>query len=344
MFKFIIKMSLVLVLSIPAIFASDQNLSYCSSKLNILPLLKLKQPDLLDSNTVIYIHPPKVGGTTLLHAMEAFKELKSKRFSVPRKEGVSPILIIEGWTGGYVNLDTICKNHQDCDNYRLINGHFPYGAHQYINNKYKYIALIRSPLERELSSLNFIYQRGFIKNKNEAREHLLNTTLDNPQVRMLAGSKFMKGKCDDKVFAIAKANIEKDFLLVGVTEDVDHFIQVMLTLLKLQPIATARAQVTANKIYDKLPSDIETILKEKHKYDLVLYQYVKDRWQRWVKENVIGVQDIKDKNHILTILPEYMASHQAVYMSIKDIEKQNNFYRNDDLIKIIQHSKLKKGR
>lgn len=229
--KFLVLMTILTALQTTAqdILPKDvKNISYASSKLKILPLFKLKNIDLIDGLTIIFPHIPKVGGTSLLQTIEPQSQISSKRFSVPRIKNVSPSLTTPNWLGSY-------------SKHRLINGHFPYGVHQFITNKYRYIALVRSPLDREISALNFDYQRGFIKNKDDAHKYLFETTLDNPQVRMLAGKEHMSGECNEQTLNIAKANIDKNFLFIGVTEDTDSFIQVMLTLLKLSPVATTRA-------------------------------------------------------------------------------------------------------
>ncbi|MGI4775526.1 MAG: hypothetical protein ACRYE9_01115 [Janthinobacterium lividum] len=53
--------------------------------------------------------------------------------------------------------------------------------------------------------------------------------------------------------------------------------------------------------------------------------------------------DIRDKNRILILTLDYMASHEATYMSLKEIVAHNALYNNDSLTRVIQYSKLKKS-
>lgn len=324
----LIQVSIAILLSIYAPIAlshymQKNSLSYSKSKLEILPLFKLKSNELI-TKKIIFIHPPKVGGTNIVNAIDAMEQIKSRRFPVPRVAGQSTILITEGWKGGMETLKDQCVGaSNNCNIPQFISGHFPYGAHNYLNGQYTYITLIRSPLERELSSVNFDFQRGYIKNKKEALEQLLNIAIDNPQTRLLAGEAYMSGRCDEATLEIAKRNLETKFLLIGVTEDTNSFLQALATMLQLEPLAMSHTQVTDKKILRKLTPKMRMQLSKKHKYDQALYEYAKLWWDQWKKDNIVGVVPIKDSQEILTLLPEYLSTHKAIYMTTKEIQAHN---------------------
>lgn len=336
----LIQISIIILLSIHAHVALSQDaekksLSYSKGKLEILPLFKLKS-DELNTKKIIFIHPPKVGGTNIVSAIGAMEKIKSRRFPVPRVAGKSTVLITEGWLGGMNSLKEQCVGvDNNCEMSQFISGHFPYGAHNYLNGEYSYITLIRSPLDRELSAVNFDFQRGYIKNKKQAMEQLLNIAIDNPQTRFLAGEAYMSGRCDEATLEIAKKNLETNFLLIGVTEDTNGFLQALVTMMQLEPLAIGHTQVTSKKILHKLTPKMRMRLAKKHKYDQALYEYAKLWWHQWKKDNILGIEPIKDTQKVLTLLPEYLNTHKAIYMTTKEIQTHNKTNSNS-LIKIQQ--------
>jgi hypothetical protein len=314
-----------------------KNLSYATAKIKILPLLKLSPKLAITNDNIIFIHPPKVGGTNVVYVIDAIKSIKSHRFAVPRIAGVSPGLITQGWLGGLISLKEQCKetSNNECSKYNFLSGHFPYGAHNYLHNKYQYITLIRHPVEREISSVNFDYQRGYIKNKQEAIKTLIAVMIDNPQTRMLAGESYMSGECNERTLEVAKKNMEK-FLLVGVTEDTNSFVQALISILNAEPVAIGKSQVTQDKIFKKLPKEIQSALLNKHQYDLALYKYAKDRWKKWKQANIFSTLPITAQQKILTILPDFANRHEAIYMNNAQIEEYNNSSKGG-LVEINQH-------
>lgn len=315
-----------------------KNLSYTSAIIEILPLLELPnyKKSSVDQN-IIFVHLPKTGGTNLVYAIDANRSISSYRFSVPRVEGRSPNLITKSWIGGLATLKNECVNNQnECKAYRFISGHFPYGTHSYLKGKCDYVTLVRSPIDREISSVNFDYQRGYIKNKQEAVNYLLHVMIDNPQTRLLAGEEYMVGDCDYKTLEVAKYNIRKNFLLVGITEDTDIFIQALLSIMRLEPIAISRSQVTSRKIFGEISEDLRNQLIKKHKYDILLYEYAKQSWYEWKVKNIKSFTPISLEQKILTILPKYAKDEKINYMTPTEIELHNSKFSADSLIEIEQ--------
>ena len=338
--------TMFMLLSIKAAAANndvdiDKNsLSYTSAKISILPLLHLSPHYKKWKGNIIFVHSPKVGGTNILYVVDALPTIHSTRFSVPRVPGVSPKLITEGWIGGLSNLKTAChglEKQNKCSEYKFISGHFPYGADKYLNNEYKYITLIREPIERELSAVNFDYQSGYVVDKKTALKMLFSTMIDNPQTRLIAGESYMSGKCNGDTLEVAKKNLARDYILVGVTEDTNTFTQALITILGNEPVAIGKAQVTQDKVVIDLSGKERKALLRKHKYDAELYKYAKELWEGWKKANIIGNVPIQYDQKILTIMPNFAATHQAVYMTPPEIAKYNSSYTDDEIIMIKQN-------
>lgn len=124
--------------------------------------------------------------------------------------------------------------------------HVCYGIHECLPSPYKYLAFVRDPVERIVSlykySLqnkdSFYHQVAVGKTFEEFALSSKLHELDNGQARVLAGgdspnffiNRTPYGQCDEKLLQIALSNIERDFLMVGITEMYDESIVVMSKL------------------------------------------------------------------------------------------------------------------
>lgn len=319
-----------------------RNRSYADPKLQVLLPLKLKSNVASSADMLIFIHPPKTGGTNINFITEALCKtkpgFKAKRFSAQRVEGQSSIKITDNWSGGLTAaIDALEKDYSCIKDVNFISGHFPFGLHNYINIESKYIVLIRNPIDRELSFTNFNFQRGCV-NEKDAVEYLLTANIDNPQTRMLAGQQFMTGLCDESTLELAKLNIEKYFLLAGITEDTNLFIQILASIQQWGPIAISKPQVTGEKVIERLSEDLIQSLKDKHSYDIKLYEWVRERWNAWKEENILAYQSTEnysDTEKILCITADFATTKEYKMLSFAEIEEYNR-YVPDGLVSVSQ--------
>lgn len=313
--------------------------SYATAKLSVLPTVAFKQPIHLPQ-TIIFLHTPKTGGTNLSFLVGAWAKLdtayKPYRFAVPeRTDGIPPNKIIENWQGGLKTAEDVLSQQPDfCEDKNFISGHFPFGLHAHIKRSTGYITLVREPVAQQLSAFYFSCQRGY--ETQDRLEAWLNECLDNPQTRLLAGKKCMTGACTAATLEKAKQNIQNHFLLAGVTEDTDAFIQIFASMQKRGPLAFCRAQVTGEK-REVLPSETYLkVLAEKHQFDVELYAWVKERWNQWKKDNVCEIpQVIMQDQKIMCLKSEFASTRTPVWYTKEEIEGYNRSVE-DTLVSVQQ--------
>lgn len=305
-----------------------KTLSFAYPKLEVLLPVRLRTR-LEPVETVFLIHLPKTGGTNLdalTVALAKMGKLKHHRFAVPRQKNVSPNRITAGWIGGLQTAKEKLREEPNfCKDLNFITGHFPLGLHKLTGTgSAKYVFIMRDPISRELSCVNFAHQREYVS-RADAEEYILNN-LDNPQTRMLAGEEHMSGDCTEKTLEAAKRNIMEHCLLGGVTEDTNAFIQILASIQDWGPVALCRSQVTGVKVFDQISIELQKKLEEKHKFDLQLYAWVKQRWYDWKTQNLdsasVAAMDPTLKN-VLCVDSDFVNTRTPVFRSLDEIAVYN---------------------
>lgn len=310
--------------------------SFASKKVDILRKVTFKQ-QISPASKIIFIHLAQTGGTGMYFLTQALEKtqqvnLKGERCSVPENPAVCPNIVTEGYIGGLPTArEYLQQSSTYFDQFNFISGHLPYGLHELGEGEIKdakYITLIRDPrglLGREIAAINFAYQRGYIKTKNDAIQ-LLMTSLNNSQTRMLAGEKYVTGPCTEETLQKAKENIEKHFMLVAVTENTNSFIEILASIQGWGNLALPRTQVSGDKIFAKeedLSADLRTYIDESNKFDIALYEWAKVRWENWTKLYVSSTEDIKADETVLCILPDYASTRTPYLVARQSIDEYN---------------------
>ena len=322
------------------------DLSFSNSQIDILHPFLLKDLDLSSISNLIFVHPPKVAGTNLTFFMNAVStlhpEIEVLRLAVPRIPGQSPNLITSGWEGGLKNIqDRLRADPSLFKNTSFVSGHFPVGLDEYISNS-SYIALVRNPIEREISALNFDYQRGYIE-ADQAEEYLFRTMIDNPQTRMLAGLSYMNGPCNEETYAAAVKNIREKFLFVAPHDEANSVLQVLAGIYDVGSFGISRPQITGIKLIDTPSDALAENLARKHHFDFRLSLEVNQAWKEWKANYVAGEKiDIRDEK-ILCLGPEFAKTKKPVLLTYQEILANNS--EASSLVEVSQnHSELKSAK
>ncbi len=306
------------------------DLSFASNKLKILPTVLLKKEFLDPAKPILFIHPPKTAGTNIANLAKAITIEQGTielRAVVPKQEGKSPNLFIEGKVGGLetVKADPKCFDCSTKD-VKFISGHMPLPS---LENEFTYfcieglncIGIIRDPVDRELSSANFDYQRKYVE-ASEIQDYILNKPIDNLQTRLLAGERYMVGECNEETLEAAKQNILSRFKFVAPSEDVELVMSLLSTHFEIKHVAYARAQVTGIKVVDKTNTGLCEALRVKHHYDYSLYQWVREQWQVWKEEYIESIEEVEAYDEQYLVLnPFFSQTKKPELMYLSQIEQ-----------------------
>ncbi|WP_332694854.1 sulfotransferase family 2 domain-containing protein [Halalkalibacter lacteus] len=212
---------------------------------------------------LIHLHMPKTGGTTL-------KKIINKNYNTNKIHDVyvdRPQLPI--------TLEKLTNKQVHC-----IQGHFPFGIHEYFNRKATYITMLRDPIDRIISEYYFIRSIPWHNLHKKVKEMSLEEYQNSPtkcnlQTQFILGEKFRK-ELSNKDLQTAKKILIEHFSVVGITEMFDESIFLMKEILGWQNIFYKKANVTKNRLTKKeIPPKVIQQISKNNEFDLQLYAFGK---------------------------------------------------------------------
>jgi hypothetical protein len=226
-----------------------------------------------DSPTVLFLHIPKAGGTTLGEFV-----FNQCRTDDEYDEGLIKSGVFFMSHGFFKESDLSVPEHVQKilrrPDLRAVVGHFWFGLHEYINRPSTYITLLRNPVERIVSLYHYLK----LEDKMSIEKFTSSPPFkeaDNDQTRRLAGVDPEIGGCAPEHLRAAQENLRKHFSVVGVTERLDE----TLILLKrkfgwTKEIASYPRNVNPNKpLANSLSPEIREAIRKRNELDYELHQY-----------------------------------------------------------------------
>lgn len=253
-----------------------------------------------DQTRIIFLHIPKTGGTTLESYFKDVFPLE-ERFceSDPGNKRYELIQTLEK-AARFAPYDQLAMCFSPLiEDKRYYSGHICYGFHKGIPCRdYKYITVIRNPIDRMVSYLNTVFTVSREENYSYSSwlEHNLSAEKiherDNYQTRSLLCNGWSRDatwlELTQERFEEAVETLEKDFIY-GITEDISSIIkQIRQTLHIDLSQEERRLNVTKEggevkgypqSRFEKMPlteADMNDI-RSRHEWDFKLYEYVKSR-------------------------------------------------------------------
>ncbi|MBS4052347.1 MAG: sulfotransferase family 2 domain-containing protein [Methylomonas sp.] len=288
-------------LNLPFLAGRHNRLLFTGKNEILLPGSEVNQ-DIINkrnNNKLIFLHIPKTAGSTVNAALEAQSLYHNKIYlKAPIRDYKPPILINKGWLGASNTLSNI--KPEILDSADIISGHFPFGVHSLTNKTCSYFTIIRDPIEREISSFNYLYQTGEIE-KTEIFSSFASHLLDNPQVRMLAGASYMDGVCNEETYNQALENLSNHFILFGPTEKTDEILNALIGIHKWPSIIHYQFNVSKKRLVNNIDKSVYEALLEKNRYDKKLHEFATQHWKEWKNLNIKSNRALSGNSKILVI-------------------------------------------
>jgi hypothetical protein len=246
--------------------------------------------------TVIFVHIPKTGGSTLTEIIDRQYEdpyiFKTKR---------PPAQYVQKFQ------DLSLEKKQAI---QLIRGHLYFGFHELLppNQPYHYITMLREPIERVISHYYWALQSPKAFNhpvvnsqKMSLKEFVssgIQIDLNNCLTRYLSGvgeESVGYGECYPEMLERAKENLKNEFACFGFTEKFDETLILFKKSLGWKKSTFyIKKNVTQNRpnVEDLAPEDL-TLIKQYNEMDIELYRYALDLFKE-LTENFSDIdQDIQ---------------------------------------------------
>lgn len=296
--------------------------------MKILPKVILKEEVLKKEYPIVQIHIPKTGGTNLdclghiTGKLDGFRAEKAST-AVYNYGRISHITFKDGFTG---YLEKIKSKPLA---YNLIKRNMKYfGAHMafpeedgLFGSPVNYIAVIREPIAKAISLVNFMISLSWLDPVN-AEDYILNVEIDNLQTRLLAGESFMSGECNNNTFTKALDNIQNKFSLVAPTEDVQTLVAIVANYMGHTDWVMQKVRTNDVRSFDG--KNIMQQIIDRNFYDIELYKFVQKHWNEWKEKNIESIDDnYSDNKSYLVMSERCFKPFDVKYMSLAQLNEFN---------------------
>lgn len=243
--------------------------------------------------SVIFLHIPKAAGSTLNKIVE--KQYDSN--TVFKINGNCPQESINE----FKKLTEVQR-----EQIRLVNGHMPFGLHEFLPQPYTYITMVRDPVERIISSYYFVLQTsGHYLNKKVTSSNMslneyvgsgISKELNNGQVRLLAATNAKSknvgfGQCSVEMLQLAKKNLQENFSVVGLVERFDETLLLLKRTFGWKNLFYVKHNVTKSRSdKQEISKNTLKLIEKQNSLDIELYKYVQERFELQVKQQTNSFQ------------------------------------------------------
>ena len=227
---------------------------------------------------LLFLHIPKAGGSTLNAIL--YQQYEQEEICKIDKKNID----------GFSSISEEKKKQ-----FKLIKGHFHFGLHEFLPQKYNYVTMLRDPTERVISLYYYIrsspdhyLHKQLMSNQMTLEEFVSSGILkntDNGQTRFISGQKKLEfGSTSQDNLDIAKDNLSK-MAVVGTLENFDEALILIKKTFGWKNIFYTRQNITKSRLSQKeiSQSTLETIVQYNH-LDQELYKYAQSLLKQQISQ------------------------------------------------------------
>jgi len=244
------------------------------------------------NDCVFFLHIPKTAGMT-------FKRILARQYSAGHVHDIP--------FETYLFQDAIDRykaaSPAERAAIRCVMGHMPFGLHRWAPGRFRYVTFMRDPIERVLSSYEYIRKHTVLKQEiglppeaelsmDQYLDFEAAQGLNNLQVRAISG-------VDDVIdhvlppfsplpadaLAVALDNIERFFPVVGVVERFDESLLLMRREFGWRRLWYVRRNVSVGRPAASALSEAALArIRQDNALDLELYRFAVERFDRQIRE------------------------------------------------------------
>lgn len=232
----------------------------------------------MTADTLIYLHIPKTGGTTMMDVLQAnYGRGFYRTANYPQPERI--------W-----EADDETKRSITC-----LAGHMSFGAHTRLPQTAVYAAMVRHPLERIFSLYTYIRSRpqhashklAVFRTLGDFVQEQVVAGTENGMVRILAGRgdfgvREAAGCVTEADYEQALMNLDRWFVFVGLTERYEESVQRMAACWGWAHTDYEAKLVQQRPHVNELDQQTVDLISRHNRYDLQLYDYVLGKY--WENE------------------------------------------------------------
>ncbi|MDX9689608.1 MAG: sulfotransferase family 2 domain-containing protein [Alphaproteobacteria bacterium] len=223
--------------------------------------------------TVIFIHIPKTAGSSV-------------RSLIAQNYDLSQVFTFSGLPDG---REWYWSRDEDYySQFSLIHGHEVFGVHKSLPQPYRYFTFLREPIARYFSDFFFAKDypphRLYAKIKSGEMDALAYADLCNQKVYFNnLMTQYIAGRFLEPVTAetlkLAKHNLEHEIVGIGLAEKFDESALRLARLFRWQHPFFISKNISPEKL-DKVPDDARKKVEETHGYDIELYQFASELYDK----------------------------------------------------------------
>ncbi len=240
--------------------------------------------------TLIYLHIPKTGGTTLTIMISQQYRLRQIHTAYVAR----PDQVVE---------DFHRKSRVPLDNIKVFRGHMLFGLHQLLSVPCTYLTILRNPIERVISLYHWIlsgdpdhYLHGEVLSKKIGLKEFiaqgLTKEMDNSQTRFISGITAPFGRLPAEALEVAKDNLRDHFALAGLTEQFDEMMVILQKTFGWKQPFYRKVRVAQNRPdAEDISEETMDVIKEYNQLDFALYEYARDLFEQRIQK----IPDFRDE-------------------------------------------------